>query len=104
MKVFGGGFLLRAPLAINSSGIESRGVDLFKTSKIIQKYFVITEKINLKMLFFGTKITKITESMLSLTALTKEITRYILNTLYISVVRLSAKSHSSGTQIDTVIR
>ena len=37
VKFFGCRFVLRAPLTINSSAIESRGVDLFKTSKIIQK-------------------------------------------------------------------
>ena len=32
------------PDAVKSSAIDSRGVDLFKTSKIIQKYFFIMEK------------------------------------------------------------
>ena len=37
-------FLESGPFAIRSSAIASRGVDLSKTSKIIQKYFFIVEK------------------------------------------------------------
>ena len=44
VNCFGCQILESGRIAIKSSAIESRQLALFKTSKIIQKYFFITEK------------------------------------------------------------